>query len=342
MGKISDVFGKEADILPSDIHKKLIEERLQKSATIEYKLISKKTLLADVSESAIEKLLSDKLKEEIILRPIVAFLNSVGRQSALLVLGIETKGDLPVDEVPFPANVLNEEKIRSWVSEYAGSLPEISVASPIKIRQVEYPHDRRLFLVEVNPLEEVVYYSKLENRSYIRRNDESVDMPLGEFYAMVEARSIPLTYLKFGSRPEGKTEDGMQTKIKLAALFVNRGSKPARDVVSTISIGARNCDASRLTIAADKAHFTDISQLNPKHLHTYQIKSADVLYPGINTLIDNLSVFLPTGGLLTVMCRTCDSAGISRQYWETDDSGNIVEMHSDHRRWGQAKPVKDE
>jgi hypothetical protein len=345
MGKILDVFGKESGIGPSDIDKKFIEEHLQKSATIEYKVISKKTPMADArdgAQSAVQRLLSDKLKEEIILRPIVGFLNSIGRQSALLVLGVEAKGDVPVDVVPFPTGLLSEEKIRSWVSEYAGSLPEIPTPFPLKIVQVEYPHDKCVILVEVNPPEEAVYYSRLENRCYIRRDVEAVDLPLGEFYALVEARSIPLTYLKIGSRYEGKSEDGVTIKIRLAALFVNRGARPAKDVVSTISIGARNCDASKVSITADKAHFTNISELNPKHLHTYQIKAVDVIYPGINTLIDNLSVAFPAGGVLTVVSRTCDCAGISRQYWEVDGTGIISEMHTDHRRWGQAKPVKEE
>jgi hypothetical protein len=345
MGKILEVFGKESGIMPPDIQKKLVEERLEKSAAIEYKLVTKKTSSEEGHEDKLpesQRSLSDKLKEDLVLKPIIAFLNSIGRQSALLVLGVETKGTLAVDTVPFPVDLLSEDKIRGWVNNYFGSLPEIPASPKLKIVQVDYPHDKRVIIIEVNPLEEVVYFSKLENRCYVRRSAESIDLPLVDFYAMVETQSIPLTYLRIESHPEGKTEEGILKKFRLSALFVNRGSRPAKDVVSTISIGARNCDAGRVTFVVDKSHFTDISEFNPGHLRTYQIKSADILYPGINTLIDRISVGLPTGGVLTVMSRTCDSAGMSRQYWEMNDSGAIVEMHTDHRRWGQAKSAKEE
>jgi len=209
---IQRFFDKNSGITIKDIENHIIGQN--ESLELEFKTISDQ--------------LSENERKEIILKPLVSFLNST-MGKGLLVIGIaedKAKNAVKIVGVNKKLNPLKtRESLRSSIFDNIKSLPAYISDFKLEVIDIEKDDDNNVFLVEIKREDQAcVYYSAVTDYSYIRRGDESPKISLNKFMSLVAHKNLPRIFIEV-SKPI------LQTKhLNYGLKFINKGLKPGKDV----------------------------------------------------------------------------------------------------------------
>lgn len=217
---IQRFFDKNSGITIKDIEKYIIGEN--ESLELEFKTISDQ--------------LSENKRKEIILKPLVSFLNStIGK--GLLVIGIaedKAKNAIKIVGVNKKLTPLKtRESLRSFIFDNITSLPPYISDFKLEIVNIQKDDNNNVFLVEISREDHAcVYYSTVTDYSYIRRGDESPKLSLNKFMNLVAHKNLPRIFINV-SKPISKRTK----KLNYGLKFINKGLKPGKDVHAFIFLG---------------------------------------------------------------------------------------------------------
>lgn len=220
---IKNIFGKEEELTKNDIYKCIIEARLKESAQIEYKSVDK--LHIDNRGRLLDSKGIEDKKEEIIIKPLVAFLNKFSSEGGVLILGIKDKNHLPVELVPAEPKIFTPERLRNWISNYISTIPSTKDSPDIEIKNIDV-NGKIVTLIEVHPKDfNTVYFSRLTNDVYIRKNDESVLCTLDETMRMTEEKIIAKVFVDLKVIEKEEIDENW-VKYQIEFQYINEGNKP--------------------------------------------------------------------------------------------------------------------
>ncbi|MBI2084887.1 MAG: hypothetical protein HYT70_04750 [Candidatus Aenigmarchaeota archaeon] len=276
MGKLAQIFGKESDIRRSDVEKCIIESSLEESINIEYK-----------SLESITKMEQQNIEGNII-KPLVAFLNRIEKESSLLILGIRTNGPKPSHITPIKKELISEEKLRSWITTYTGSIPSYKTFPSFRIIEIGCPpNSESIFLIEINPFEDVLFYSKISDTVYTRRGSESSRLTLSEILSLIESKRYPINMIDVKQKEYRR--EGDKNHFTFDIIFTNIGASPSTNVTCYLKFNIAKGLEEHVSIRVDKTKFIkDLTELNTSYFKSYAFYLARVMdghepmYPAVN------------------------------------------------------------
>lgn len=229
---IKTIFGKEENITREDIDKYIIKPSLRESTLIEYKSadkfrIDKQGRLLD------EKGIVDK-REEIIIKPLVSFLNKFSNEGGVLVLGIRDENHIPKEITGADLKVFTFERLRSWIHNFISSIPLVRDFPEIEIKSADIEDEKAVIFIEAHPKDlNTVYFSKLSNLVYVRKNDESISCSLEEVCKMIKEKIIAKIFVDVEIIKKEEINEKW-IKYRLHFNYINEGNKPGEWVRSIL------------------------------------------------------------------------------------------------------------
>ena len=344
---IKQIFGesKEIEKVSEDDIRKLINEwKIEESATLEYK--STEGLNVDrngklISKNEPEKCRKDK-KEELLIKPLVAFLNKYQPEGGLLIWGINAKEGIPTELKAFQKGTIKREDIDRWISMSISSIPFPKDFPDVEIEEVEVD-GKSVFLIEIHPRDfNTVYFSKMTNKVYRRRGKGSEEIPLPEIYKMIEEKIIAKVFLTLEVKKFESLENG-KVRAEIKFLYFNEGCTPAEWIKSILIIQVIRGEE---TLKLDTTRIDALNSLNespyvwnteikcpPKGL-VFQIDKyfREVIYPHVPHEITTLIIEYNINTELKIRITTYEYKGRSRQIFTLLSGGilneEIKEFHT--------------
>lgn len=212
MSLLQEIFGKENGITYDDI---LRLRGYQESAYIECKLWS-------VPSNETQK---KNQVEDLVIKPLCAFLNREDKGNGLLMLGVKASNGLIEEPVPFEKNDISSGQIRNYISDRISSIGVEINSFARNVIEIEAPGNKQLILVEVERKDPTVYYySKIRNTAYVREGDASKEMSIGELFTRVEAKRSAKLYVIL------KIVALESPNYRIDVILKNEGNLPGRNV----------------------------------------------------------------------------------------------------------------
>jgi hypothetical protein len=115
---INEIFGKTENILKEDIENCIITPKLRESVNLEYKSLHS-------IEKGFKGSKDNDKKEDILIKPLVAFLNKFSTEGGLSLLGVSDKGGVPDNIAPARKGFFSPDQFRSWIHENISAIPSI-------------------------------------------------------------------------------------------------------------------------------------------------------------------------------------------------------------------------
>ncbi|HYM39577.1 MAG TPA: hypothetical protein VEY12_05465 [Thermoplasmata archaeon] len=326
MGKIAELFGKDSDIRRSDIERTFIENRLEESATLEYK-----TLGASPE-------LSDSLRESAIVRPLISFLNGLEDRSALLVLGVRAKSHIPDKIVSISPDRCSADQVRQSITQHVGSLPSVRRFPMFRVVEVDCRDNEVVYLVELLSREPALYYSRITNQAFARRGDESYEVPLPEAFALAGSHARSRSQIRLTVKEVKPSETPAQQSILLDVHCRNDGQRPAAFVSGHLAFPPQE---SLVGVAAIGANFEDLSSINPGQFRVFSFNvnpgTGWPMYPDLNVLIGQIRIDVQVGKAVIFLAAVRDSDGSVEQSFRLDQQ-KVAEESQTRRLWGSQPP----
>lgn len=344
MSVIQELFGKASDIRRSDIERVFVENCLEESSTLDYKC------LGTGPEHTVKKL-TEELKESIIVKPIVSFLNGRAVRSALLVLGVSAPSSTPAAIRPISRELLNSEKVRQVITEQIGSTPSPTAFPQFRIIEVDCRDKGCVFLIELLSWEQTLYYSRITDVAYGRRGDSTYRFPLSEAISLAESHRTSISLLELAVEhpntsklvmlPNQNESTGMGGEVEspqrltLNIISHNKGTIPAIDVMTTILIPIQ---VGLLDAKHEGIGISDISYLNNDKFRVYQCQSNGIralpVYPGMKVIMGKLHLTIESNCAVVINSKVCDWNGISeQQFMVLVNNDTVFNQSQSHRRW---------
>jgi len=258
---LTALFGKAIGITRPDLEEKILNKQ-KESLTLEFKQITR---------------LDDEVNENCITKPTIGFLNTINGDG-LLILGIESKVGRAISIKPISEGIIkNEEHLRAIITSSLSSIPYCKDFPELIIHKI--PIDGgNIFLVEIKRLDDnCVYYSKITDYAYMRRNDETIRLTLGETIDLIARKNFPQIFIYLGEFSESHNE------LVCNLGLVNEGLESGRSTSTMIGFFCRD----ELDITLEGANVSDISDKNPRYRKAYQFTGG---YPPQTLLIYPKSV----------------------------------------------------
>lgn len=309
---ITSIFGKESGIREEDIEEKIIIPRLMENATREYKQI---------------KNLNDKTKEDQIVAPLIGFLNAL-EGNGLLILGIKDEKGIPTEIEQIDSSLIrNAEQLRSIITDSIAALPRIREFFRLSIVPVLTKGNGKIYLIETERTDECcVYYSKITQRAYLRRNDETLALTLPEILEMVARKNFPKIFVRFYRKME--TESGFIFNV----AFVNEGLKPGRYVMALIKFFYEN----DFDVTLQGTTVQDVSDLNPGPRKTYQVEKqfgTSLVYPVQFNVFGELRISPRKDFQMTIAVRVYENEGITTQEIKMRSENNNISIRESFKQF---------
>ena len=315
MELIISLFGKETGISKEDIEETIIKPDRKENSTLEYKEIR----LLDINQ----KKLNDKQIEDQIVKPLVGFINKLVDGNGLLILGIEGKKHSPVRIAPIDENLIkNEEQLRAIITSNIGSVPQSRSFPRLTPVKVPITENKNIFLVEIRREDEYcVYYSKISNCAYCRRNDETSQLSPAETIELVAKKNFPRVFIYFEKSTETENE------LIFSGVFKNEGLEPGRYILGLIKFFYEG----DLNINLDGKNITDISDINLDSKKTYQKMSGYppeslFIYPQQPMLFGKLKISPKKDFELTITVRINENKGFTTQVILISNKDGLVSI----------------
>lgn len=216
------LLGKQTGLDASDIEQ-FVRSRHRESDLLDAKSLALVTSLREQASS-------------LLLKPAVAFLNKLDGSGGLLLLGFGETEQV-VDKVEPATEVLNESQIRDLLLSGIGTMPaSLEWRADVQVVRLGTGF---IALVEVHPdATPRLYFSKRENVAYVRRGDQSAQIPLNEALEIANRRAHSRVGVRFsaGDRKTGLLGANLSRLVKL--YWDNRGNRPGRDVTTLLYASA--------------------------------------------------------------------------------------------------------
>src|SRR3989344_2141413 len=127
---LKEIFGKESGITEDDIKNNIIN-KYKESIKFECKEL---------------RSIDDKDKEQCLIKPIVSFLNT-NKKHGLLALGIKAKSKMPTNIVPVNKKLLDEEKIKRYITSGISSIQKQARFPNYEIEEVKIDSENSVFFI---------------------------------------------------------------------------------------------------------------------------------------------------------------------------------------------------
>jgi len=229
---IKQIFGNDKErkrVIEEDI-RKLIEWKEKETINLEYKSTQN---LQIKNGKLIEKNKLEDKTEELLIKPLVAFLNKYQSDGGLLIWGIYTKDEIPIEVRTFQKGTVKKEDIERLIKNNILSIPPSKNLPLIEIEEVEIKEGKTVFLIEIHPKDfNTVYYSKITNKVYIRKWNHSEEIPLVDVYKLIEERINAKLFII----PTVRKVSLENKRIEIELQYLNEGYKPAERVKSILNI----------------------------------------------------------------------------------------------------------
>lgn len=198
------------------------------------------------------KELDDKSKEEQILKPVIAMLNSPSG-SGLVCIGIKAKKQVATKLLPIKKSVIkNEEQLEDIISGNLDSMPKYHDKYNINTVKIDKDEDSSIFLIEIKKVSQYsLFFSSLSNKAYIRENDKSRSLSPPEILDYITKINLPHVFLKLGK------EQGLKHAYRFELFYINEGFKPARNVKTIIVIPKNDLNIELIGFRSRKIQFVD-------------------------------------------------------------------------------------
>lgn len=328
MGKILELFGKESDVRRSDIERTFIENRLEESATLEYKSLGTSPEL------------NDGLRESAIVSPLTSFLNGLEDRSALLVLGVRAKSHIPEKIVSIPTDRCSADQVRQSITQHVGSLPAVRSFPIFRVVEVDCRDHEAVYLVELLSREPALYYSRISNQAFVRRGDESYAVPLAEALALAGSYAKSRSLVQLTTSEVKPSEVPAQQSILLDVKCRNVGQRPAAFVSGYLTFPPQE---GLIGVASVGTGLDDLSDVNPGQFRVlaFNVNAGTgwPLYPELNMVIGQVRIDVQVGRPVTFLASVRDSDGAVEQSFRLDQQ-QITEQAQTHRLWGSQPPAQ--
>lgn len=302
---IKEIFNKEDNISIEDIEKFIIKPKFKESKDLEYKSTDKlKT-----------GLIEEKNKEDILIKPLVSFLNKFSNEGGLLILGIYDRDGFPEKIASAKKELFSTEQLRSWIHSNISSVPPMKDYPFIDIKKT-INEENPIFSIEIHPIDiHVVYFSKITNNVYSRKNDTSIIESLPDVYRLISEKKCAKVFIKFKEEREEKIQTNSM-KIKLVPSYINEGFEPGEWVMSTLKFVLHKGNPEKIKIIASKTWTRNSTILEDhKDLDLFQTNQweKDIIYPKVPMSIGNFEITLEKEEEIYMIIHTHEKKGRSKQ-----------------------------
>lgn len=271
MKLIQEVFGKEHGITNHDVENMI--GKVQEMSSIECKLVPN-----DIGKK--EK------KEEIIFKPIVGFLNKIDNTGGLLILGAEANNQVVENIKPFPAYILNQAMVSSFIKEYLVPIPNNHAAYVSDVISVDFGNGQHVLLVEIKKNDpSVLFYSKITNSAYERRGHSSYSIEMSELLRRLESMRAARLVLFLTQRGYTSRMNGVNS-LGVDFYLTNRGTLPGKYITGLVKLRFLR-EASIKDVSIIPSVMQDVSNINKDVHRTFQLAAGyppntSFVYPGLN------------------------------------------------------------
>jgi hypothetical protein len=279
---ITEIFGKQKEITIIDFNTTIIN-KVSENDHIEYKRVFS---------------LNIKEKEDLILKPLISFLNN-RRGQGILFLGIEEKDGIARQIIPITREIIKgKEQLRSIIHNIS-SLPDLKNSFNIQIEEIQ-GENGVVYLIEINRnASECLFYSNLSNLAYIRKDDISQSLSPPEVMEFLSNIRYPKIFvIPFNPRIKDNT-------AKVDLIYANEGKEPGRYISAFITFPAKSENISDIQLIGERVR--NISNINPDVSLIFQNiigypPTTIFIYPEVASVIGTL-VLTYTGDNFSINCK---------------------------------------
>jgi hypothetical protein len=333
---IKQIFGESKEkekVTKEDIRKLINKWKIEESASLEYK--STERLRIENGKLVDKNKPEEDKKEELLIKPLVAFLNKYQPEGGLLIWGIYTENGIPTKLQAFHRGIIKKEDIERWISINISSVPLAKEPPFIEIEEIEI-NERSVFLIEVHPRDfNTVYFSKITNKVYIRRGRRSEELFLPEIYKLIEEKIIAKVFI-VPHLKRFETLENRKIRAEIKFSYKNEGYRPGEWVKSMINF---KIIGSKTVLKMDTQNTMDFISRNetpyiwntetlcPKEGFLFQINSyfREIIYPFAFHTIGSLTLEYKINAKLKIEIVTNEYRGSTRQIFYLLPNGDILE-----------------
>lgn len=301
---IREIFNKDSNFSEEDIKETVIKSQMKESSFLEYKSIHK--ILKNFKD---EK--GNCKKEEILIKPLVAFLNKLSLEGGLLILGIYDENHIPKEIAAGPKGLFTSEQIRALIHNNIYSIPSMRGFPNIDIKEIN-TQKGSIFMIEIHPIDNyTVYFSKISNYVYIRKNDISESFTLPEALTFISEKICAKVFIKI----EEKQKENIENIIKktIGFSYINEGFQPGEWVKSLVTFYLINGDQTKIKIDILKG-WIKISK-PPQAIQSLQSDAwlRDIIYPDTLMEIGDIKITLGENEQVKMDVTVNEKEGFSTQ-----------------------------
>ncbi len=266
---------------------------------------------------------NDKLYEENLIRPLIAFLNSFDG-FGYLYLGVRSSQGNPkfLNVQPIKEEIIkNEEHLRILMTGKIGTIPRHSDFPRIEIERINFPSGN-VFIVKASRTNNfLAYYSKITDKIYKRHADESTPLDLfgaTQFIGMKKSPRISLKCTFLRNNPEDKN------KLIYDLHLVNDGLEPSESITGLISVlpGIGIEYLPKISFPSSFVLRTDANAILPLYQFNCAHPSHDMpVYPGVPTRLGELILEVNHGSSfnLKFQIKIMDKKSVTNQSFSIKD-----------------------
>lgn len=305
MSLINEIFRKDNGISEEDL--KNLSGKYYETSNLECKTVGE--IHATSSNHK-------KDKYHYIIKTAIGLLNKPENDAAgLLIIGMKaSKGIIETIE-PIKSVDFKQDRLRNKLKEDIMSIPSTHTSYTLDVIEVPV-NGGYVTLVEVHKTDpNAVFYSKSENKTYIRRGDSSDKWDLGDMFKVAMSKRYPIVYVNLGIQSEDMLNND-RSRYKVQAVLKNVGTSPGQDVVVLLKF--YNPSKGRLNLQ----EFKDFEKYEAGAPYLIMLEK-DVLklngkpiYPNLDLIIGHFTVTIAKDSSLRIDAITYESHGITTKIFE--------------------------
>ena len=276
---IQEIFGKEHGITSRDVES--LVGTVQEMSYIECKLVT-----ADIGKR--------ERKDDIIIKPIIGFLNKQENIGGLLILGAEAKNEVIEDIKPFSSSILNQAQVSNFIKDYLVPIPNNQASYTSDVISVEFGNGQHVLLVEVTKNDpSVFFYSKIANSAYERRGHSNYSMEISELFKRVESMRAARLIL-FLTQSGNLLEINGTKSLKVDFYLKNEGTLPGKYITGLVKIQFLNVANISDIIIEPSDTIKEVSNINRDVHRAFELvagypPNTTFVSPGLNYGVGSLT-----------------------------------------------------
>lgn len=311
---LESIFGKQGGITKEEVEEEIIIAKYKESIDFDCKEVDSGKIKID-----------DKIKEDSIIKTLVAFLNTFSG-TGLLCLGVRAPKGIPKTFISVKDTIFkNEEQLRSIIRNNINSIPFTSHLPKLTIEKIKFNEGSNIFLIEVERIDNnCIYYSKISENAYMRINDETQRLNLHETLDLISKKNFPKIFMTF--KDPVKTENGFEIDIK----YINEGLEPGRFISTFIKMYY----ADDINLELNGTTVTDETNNNADSKKAYSIiagypPNTTFVYPLSGYIFAKLRILTKDDFDIKMTILTQENKGVSKQIFTFCNYGGELSIKED-------------